>query len=164
MILAIGAVTQPFLSGVPVAAFLFAVVLVLGGVFWRSAAALQGHVRAGAQVIVEALARQGAPAAGGARLRDGADALGAVRLLLPGIGEPTAVRLREGGPAIGRSLSELGVRGKTGATVLAIVRSSGNVMVPSAGEVLCAGDVVALAGTREAVESARELLGGEAKD
>ena len=48
------ALTQPFLPGRrrPLLALLL---VVLGIAFWRSAANLQGHVRAGAQVIVEAL-------------------------------------------------------------------------------------------------------------
>lgn len=160
-ILSIGAVTQPFLPGVPVAGILLAVALVLGVVFWRSAAELEGHVRAGAQVIVEALARQGARGDPGEHRSSAPDAMGAVRELLPGLGEPTAVRLRAGSPAVGQTLSSLGVRGKTGATVLAISRAGGSVMVPSAAEELRDGDVLALAGTREAVEAARELLGAE---
>jgi CPA2 family monovalent cation:H+ antiporter-2 len=53
------------------------------------------------------------------------------------------------------------VRGRTGATVLVISRPGGSVMVPSAGEVLAPGDVLVLAGTHEAVDAARELLGAE---
>ncbi len=160
VLLPIIAVTQPFLGGVPGAAALVAVVLVLGVGFWRQAADLQGHVRAGAQVIVEALAKQGS-AGGHAHPHAQADALGAIRAMFPGLGEPMAVRLREGSPAVGKTLSALCVRGRTGATILAISRAGGSVMVPTAGEALRAGDVLALAGTREAVESARELLGAD---
>ena len=158
VLLPIGAVTQPFLPGVPGAVILVAVVLVLGIGFWRSAAELQGHVRAGAQVIVEALAKQGAPG-GGVPSRADADTLGSFRAMFPGLGEPVAVRLREGSPAIGQTLSALGVRGRTGATILAVFRAGGSVTVPAAGEVLRLDDVLALAGTHEAIESARELLG-----
>ena len=160
VLLPVVAVTQPFLPGVPGAVLLAAVVVVLGAGFWRRAADLQGHVRAGAQVIVEALARHAA-SGGQARPGAGADELAGIRAMFPGIGEPTAVRLREGSPAAGRSLSALGVRGRTGATVLAISRPGGSVMVPAAGEVLRAGDVLVLAGSHEAVDAARELLGGE---
>ena len=160
VLLPVVAVTQPFLPGVPGALLLGAVIVVFGAGFWRRAADLQGHVRAGAQVIVEALAKHAA-SGGQARPESGADALAGVRTMFPGIGEPTAVRLREGSPAAGRSLSALGVRGRTGATVLAISRPGGSVMVPSAGEVLRAGDVLVLAGSHEAVDSARELLGAE---
>jgi CPA2 family monovalent cation:H+ antiporter-2 len=130
---------------------------VLGLGFWRSAANLQGHVRAGAQVIVEALAKQAVPSEG----EHPADALSSVRAMFPGLGEPVVVRLGAGNPAAGHTLSELGIRGRTGATVLAISRAEGPVMVPDAGEVLRPGDVLALAGTQEAIEAARVLLGAE---
>jgi CPA2 family monovalent cation:H+ antiporter-2 len=81
--------------------------------------------------------------------------------MFPGIGEPTALRLGEGSPAVGQSLSKLGVRGKTGATVLAISRAGDSVMLPNGGEVLQPGDVLVLAGAHEAVDSAREMLGAE---
>ena len=61
VLLPVGAVTQPFLPGVPAAAVLVVAVAVLGLALWRSASNLQGHVRAGAQVIVEVLARQAVP-------------------------------------------------------------------------------------------------------
>jgi CPA2 family monovalent cation:H+ antiporter-2 len=131
---------------------------VLGIAFWRAAAGLQGHVRAGAQAIVEALARQARPgdAKGGP---DGqVDPLEKVRALLPGIGEPVAVRLEPASPGAGRTLAALDLRGLTGATVLAIWRQDGGVLVPGAKEVLRPGDVLALAGTAEAVEAARRLL------
>jgi CPA2 family monovalent cation:H+ antiporter-2 len=161
VLLPVGAVTQPFLPGVPVAILLGAVILVLGVGFWRSAAELQGHVRAGAQVIVEALAKQGAPEGHAHAHAGAADALAGIRAMFPGIGDPTAVRLRAESASVGQSLSTLGVRGKTGATVLAISRPGGSVMAPTAGEVLRSDDVLVLAGTHEAVDAARELLGAE---
>ena len=68
------------------------------------------------------------------------------------------MRLSERSPAVGRTLASLNLRGLTGATVLAIARPSGAVMVPSAQETLQAGDVLALAGSKEAVDAARSLL------
>ncbi len=154
-LLPVVALTQPFLpSGVPGAALLGGALLVLGYASWRSASHLQGHVRAGAQVIAEALAKQAKPDPGA----HAADALAAVRAMFPGLGEPVAVRIEPGSAAAGRTLSQLALRGRTGATVLAISRATGPVMVPAAGEVLRAGDVLALAGTQEAIASARELL------
>jgi CPA2 family monovalent cation:H+ antiporter-2 len=155
VLLPIAALTQPFLPGVPGAVVIAFAVVVLGAAFWRTAANLQGHVRAGAQVIVEALAKQAAPSE-----RRG-DALGPFRAMFPGLGEPVAVRLRPASPAAGRSLSELGVRGRTGASVLAISRADGSVIVPTAAERLREGDVLALSGTHEAIASAQELLGAD---
>jgi CPA2 family monovalent cation:H+ antiporter-2 len=59
---------------------------------------------------------------------------------------------------VGKTLAQLNLRGLTGATVLAIHRGGGDVSVPTAGEVLRAGDVLALAGTHAAVEAAKGLL------
>jgi CPA2 family monovalent cation:H+ antiporter-2 len=157
VLLPVAALTQPFLPGVPAAGVIAFAAVVLGVGFWRSAANLHGHVRAGAQVIVEALAKQGAPHA-----HPQADALSNIRAMFPGLGEPVAARLREGSAAAGRSLSELGVRGRTGATVLAISRADGSVLVPGATERLHERDVLALSGTHEAIAAALELLEAEA--
>src|SRR5207247_1736093 len=75
------ALTQPFLPGVPAAALLGLLVAVLGVAFWRSATNLQGHVRAGAQVILEALTAQARP-----RAATESDTLEHLHQLLPGLG------------------------------------------------------------------------------
>jgi monovalent cation:H+ antiporter-2, CPA2 family len=147
------ALTQPFLP----TTFPFALVLVVGVAllalpFWRSARNLEGHVRAGAQAILETLVAQS---------RSGQAApnkLDDLCRLLPGIGEPRAVPLGRQAPSIGRSLKELNLRGLTGATVLAIERGAGEVVFPSAEEVLREGDVLVLTGTGDAVSAAADLL------
>jgi len=148
------AVSQPLLPGWPVPAALAALLLVLGFFLWRSAADLHGHVRAGAQVLAEALLAQARK--GGSERED--QALEQVRALLPGLGEPVAVRLEPGCAAVGKTLSELRLRGRTGASVLAIARG-GDTVAPTADVVLQSDDVLAVAGTQEAVRAARELLG-----
>ena len=122
--------------------------------FWRSATNLEGHARAGAQVIVEALMRQ----AKGKDAPVDAHALDLVNELLPGLGSPTPVRLAGGDNAVGKTLAELNLRGRTTATVLAIVRSDGAVVVPTGRETLRVDDVLAIAGTLPAIEAARSLL------
>lgn len=154
------AVTQPFLGG-GYAPALFGVLLVfLGAKFWRNATELHGHVRAGAQVVLEALVEQAHK--GGVDARDTAQRhaadLTAVQRLLPGLGEPTPVALEPQSPAVGRSLSQLNLRGVTGASVLAIQRGDEGVLVPTATDVLRAGDVLALTGTHAAIDAARAML------
>jgi monovalent cation:H+ antiporter-2, CPA2 family len=159
------AVTQPILGG-PYAPVLLVLLLVgLGVSFWRGATDLEGHVRAGAQAILETLVAQartgGVSSDAGATARlDAVDPLSKVRDLLPGLGEPASLQLDAKSPATGRSLADLNLRGSTGATVLAIARGGDGLLVPTAEEVLQAGDILALAGTHEAVDSARELLLG----
>jgi monovalent cation:H+ antiporter-2, CPA2 family len=150
------AVTQPFLPGFSAAGLLLALLTGLGIFFWRSAADLEGHVRAGAEMIVEALAAQAHPDQH--PKRSAQLELSAVHRVLPGIGDPVPFRLERGSPAVGKSLASLDLRGATGATVLVITRGEQALVVPSAGETLRAGDVLALAGTKEAVEAAKALL------
>ena len=79
--------------------------------------------------------------------------------MLPGLGAPVPVRIEEGSPAVGKTLADLNLRGATGATVLVITRDSQALVVPSASEELRAGDVLALAGTKDAVEAAKSMIG-----
>lgn len=152
------AVTQPFLPRFPGFFVLAVVAIILGIAFWRSALNLQGHAQAGAQVIVAALA----PRIGTDDDPEGlTKTMEHVAATLPGLGEPIPVRITADSPGVNRSLAELNIRGLTGATILAIIRNvaDGNeVVVPSGGERLRAGDVVALAGSHESVAAARELL------
>jgi monovalent cation:H+ antiporter-2, CPA2 family len=151
VVIAITQMTLPSYSGPLV------LVLVIGGfgvAIWRSVRDLEGHVRAGAQAVVASLARYaraGSPA-------PGTEALVEVNQLLPGLGAPAALRIESGSQAIGRSLAELNLRGRSGATVLAISRNGESIVVPTAQERLQVGDIVALAGSHEAIEAATELL------
>jgi K+:H+ antiporter len=78
--------------------------------------------------------------------------------LLPGLGDPMPFRLHAASAAVGKTLAQLNLRGATGATVLAIIRGEEGVIVPSAKEVLRNGDILALAGTHDAVDAARAVL------
>jgi CPA2 family monovalent cation:H+ antiporter-2 len=86
------------------------------------------------------------------------EAFAPIAHLLPGMGEPVALRLAETSPAVGRTLAQINLRGTTGASVLAIARVDQGVIVPTASEVLRAEDVLALAGTHEAVAAAKRAL------
>lgn len=147
------AITQPFLPSFQGAVLLLVLLAIVGVAFWRSTTNLQGHVRAGAQMIVEALATQ-------SRTRVTAEhSLDLVQKLLPGLGTPIPFRLPPASPAVGQSLAQLNLRGATGATVLAITRGERGLVVPTADEVLQAEDVLALAGSHEAIAAATSLLG-----
>jgi CPA2 family monovalent cation:H+ antiporter-2 len=149
------AITQIFLPSYSGPVVLAALLAGFGVAIWRSARDLESHVRAGAQAVVEALtkyARAGTTAPGSRALAD-------VDRLLPGLGAPVAVHIGVSSPCVGRSLAELNLRGRTGATVLAISRGTESIVVPGAAERLCAGDVLALAGTHEAIEAARAAIG-----
>jgi CPA2 family monovalent cation:H+ antiporter-2 len=149
------AVTQPFLPSVPGAALLLIAVGLSVVPFWRSANELHGHVRAGAQVLLEALALQGSA---DTPLSQASEA----RRMVPGLGEAATLRLSPGDPAVSRTLAQLNLRGLTGATVIAVERAGQGVIYPGAHERLCAGDVLVFTGTDAAVAAARQLLLGPA--
>jgi CPA2 family monovalent cation:H+ antiporter-2 len=153
------AVTQPFVPPLRSAGVVLAVLAVLGIGFWRSATNLEGHARAGAELIVAALAQQMAKdtPSGDTAGRE----LDHVHQVLPGLGEPKLVRLTDDSPAIHRTLAQLNLRGLTGATVLAITRTGEPVVVPTGRESLRAGDMLALAGAEEAVDAATRILNGD---
>jgi len=148
------AVTLPFLPAYGGPAFLGMLLLLLGLAFWRSARDLQGHVRAGATMIVEALARQNRPSTGDEGM------LSEVRKILPGIGDLAQVTIGAGSPGSGQSLAELNLRGLTGASVVGLRRGEERMVFPSAREHLRDGDVLALTGTHEAIAAATDLLQG----
>ena len=147
------AVARAFLPLAPTLALFAAAFVFLGIRLWLSVTQLQGHVRAGAQVLAAAFSQaRGAPAAGSGKLEQ------EIGQVLPGLGSPVRFTLSQDSPAVGRTLASLNLRGTTGATVLAIARAGEEVLVPTGHELLRVDDVLALAGTGEAVEAARALL------
>jgi CPA2 family monovalent cation:H+ antiporter-2 len=146
------ALTAPFVPGYA-GVVVGIVILVLAVYFLRSAAELQGHVRAASEAIVQLLAAQTA--------NDDLD----VGRLFPGLEHVRPVALDERAFAVDKTLGEVDLRARTGVSVLAIRRGESGVLAPGATDRLQPGDVLALAGPSEAVEQARtELLRGPAID
>jgi CPA2 family monovalent cation:H+ antiporter-2 len=139
------AAIQPF---VPIsAALLVVVVLVAAAGVRRSLRDFEGHVQASSALMLELLAQPEVEAP-----------LAQIATIMPGFGGMSTCSVPAGGTAVGRSLAELGLRAKTGATVLAIARDGANMAMPSPSEPLRAGDVLALAGPEESISAACELL------
>lgn len=113
-------------------------------------------MRAGAEVLVEMLVAQAhRDVTGGA-----VAAPMPLAMLLEGLGEPIAIEVATDSPAVGKTRAQLDLRGKTGATVLALTRGNSATVMPSAQDRLAAGDVLAVAGTRADIQAARDLLHG----
>ena len=147
-------VTQPFAPRIPGIAVVMAAALVLFLAIWRSAKNLQGHAVAAGEVIAAALSK---------RMSDGKQenvdaAMQKMHEMLPGIGEPVAMTIARGSAADGLTLAELDMRGVTGATVLALLRGREQVVSPRGDLRMQAGDVIAVAGTHDAVAGARIMV------
>jgi CPA2 family monovalent cation:H+ antiporter-2 len=150
------AVTQPFVPPFRGFVVLAALLAVSAMSFWRGALNFQGHTKAAAQAIAEALAFQTREGRNG----DDGGKLDEVNRMIAGLGSPISIRIEAQSPAVGKTLAEINLRGITGATVLAIERGGNAVLVPSGHERLAAGDLLAVAGTEEAVRAARQWMAG----
>ncbi|HEU0036643.1 MAG TPA: cation:proton antiporter [Kofleriaceae bacterium] len=138
------AAIQPFVPGSPI--IVLVVVLVLLAILRRTIADFEGHVRAGSELLLELLQQPEPPP------------IAQVDALLPGFSGLASVKLDDRSPVLGRSLAELDLRARTGATVLAIARGDHGLATPSPTEPLRAGDVLALTGSDEAIAAARDML------
>lgn len=153
------AITAPFLPRLQGAVVLLLLLTLLAVRLWRQATNFQGHTRAVAQALAEALVQETQHVQAVAARTRSAD----VNRVLAGLGSPIPVRLADTSPVVGKTLADIDLRGLTGATVLAIQRGEQVVPVPAGHERLAAGDVLAVAGREGAIEAARELLQGASR-
>jgi CPA2 family monovalent cation:H+ antiporter-2 len=144
------ALTQPFLPFGYVTFLLFALLAVLGFVFWKSAINLQDHVHAGAQMVTDALTHH-------AENRNEAF-YEQMNAFVPGLGSPTPVIVGIHSPTVGRTLLELNLRNRTGVGVIAIMRGKERILMPPPREVLQGGDTLILVGTQQGLQNAKSLL------
>lgn len=142
-------ITQPFVPDYLGAGLLILALMLLGVFFWRGTTQLQGHVHAGAQLVLEMLNRS-SPQVQPPEIP--------LEQVLPGLGKVVSVSLQSGNAAIGLSLSKVNLRSLTGASVIAITRGEKGVLVPTGNETLLEGDLLAITGTDEAVMAAKEIL------
>ena len=87
-----------------------------------------------------------------------AHALRRIREVVPGLGNVVPLRLGLGSHSAGKTLAELHVGSLTGTAILVILRDDGEALIPTGKDILRVGDLLALAGSPEAVEAARRLL------
>lgn len=162
------ALTQPFLPPFRGALVLALFLAVLAFAAWRSAQNLEGHLRAGAEVLVAAVRSVLPPEHATVEMpipsmEEDVDMFATATHMLPGLGSPTPFRMKEGDHGVGRSLAELDLRGLTGATVLGITRAGAGIAAPSKTERLEVDDTLVLVGTVDAIEAAQEILVGAAQ-
>ncbi len=123
--------------------------LVLGlAMLWRNAGAVEVEFRSAAERFASALAEQGKPS----------ETSMAGVSLVPGLDVLQRLPVALGAYAVGRTLAELDLRARTGASVIAILRDTGEVVVPTGRERLEAGDTLSVAATPEALSASLALL------
>jgi CPA2 family monovalent cation:H+ antiporter-2 len=165
VLLAVGvpalAILRPRLPGAWGMAALATIALGLGWLVLRSTGRLAAGVRSGAGELAELLARQARAAelAGD----DAADDEVAPSLF-HGLSNRHTRPLEPGTAGVGRTLRELDLRARTGATALAILRGEERLLLPGGRVPLQEGDVVALVGSRDALARAVALLAAAAEE
>ena len=140
------AIVQPFMAPVEGIGIIVITIILLIVVVTRSARQMQGQIRAATRLIVRALGT----------VHAGPD--GELSYDVPGIGMITPISLRAESEGVGRRLSELDLHTNSGAVVVAIGRGDSEVIVPTGDEILQSGDVLELAGSTDAVATAKRLL------
>jgi CPA2 family monovalent cation:H+ antiporter-2 len=137
------ALAMPWLPAWPLVVIFLAGEAFLVALLWRSAATMQGEITPGATVIARAILQgtasggreEGAPKGAGGRVQ-----------LLPG------------SYAVGRSLVELDVRARTGASIVAVELPGQPPQPPNGKEPLPAGATLTLVGPEPSRLAAHELL------
>lgn len=155
------ALSAPFVPLYVIIIVVINVLLGLGILFQRRTTNLFGHVRASAEVMLEFLhnQRQSDDSSGQSPQAPG------LHTILPGLGPLESVEIFTGNPCVDRSLAELNLRARSGATVLALRRADGTGLgMPAGDDRVAAGDVLTLSGTTSAIALARRLLSGEECD
>jgi CPA2 family monovalent cation:H+ antiporter-2 len=151
LLLAVGmpsiAVMRPLMDAAYGEMLLVVVAIWVGMRLWRDAGAMQTEFRSGVEELAQIVARQ----AGGGRVR--AKIKG-----LQGLETARSLPVQAGSLAAGRTLAELDLRARTGATVVAIQGPGAQALLPTGQERLSVGDTLALVGSAQAVARARKLL------
>ena len=142
--------TLPFVPPFGILGVILAYLLVLATAFWRTARNLEKHTRAGAELVVHVLSKQ-------ARHEETAT-FEVVRGMLPGMGAIVPLKVEEGSVAVGKTLGQLNLRGRTGATVVAVSRDNERNPAPTSATRLAIGDLVAVTGSEQAIDLAATLL------
>lgn len=142
-----------FVVGVPYAAGAFLIGVAGVSVYiWRTAGRVDTELEAAVVQIGEALSTQPFGGPPSAHLSNPA--------LISGLDDVVTVVITTECPAAGKTLAELNVRARTGATVIAVRRGTESATLPAGDQRLEEGDLLAMTGTEAALEAARRVLQG----
>ncbi|MEQ8278524.1 MAG: cation:proton antiporter [Deltaproteobacteria bacterium] len=137
------AVLRPVLGAPLAAPLLAAAVLAFMAYLWRASSVAEHELASGTERIAAAFVdRTGQPPAP----------------KLPALERITSLTVAASDGAVGRTLADLDLRRRTGATVISILRADDERVLPTGHEVLRAGDVLGIAGDDDAFAAAKKLL------
>lgn len=147
------AVLRPLVAGGIVEGIVLAGTVAGTAVLWRRMGAAEGALRSGAEVLARQLAEQ---------LHTDEVERPPRPSPLERLADMTRLRIEAGTCGVERTLAELDIRARTGATVVAIQRDDTEVILPTGHERLQEGDALAVMGSAEALQLAEALLSAPA--
>ncbi len=148
------ALSAPFVPSLGALAFAAVLATFAALAFRRRVDDLEGHFRAGSQVVLEALVHQSRTAAPSMKPQG----MEQVTALLPGLGSLTAVRIEPTSESVGLTLEELDLHAHTGASVVCVARAGKGWTAATADQPLESGDLLALTGTPDEIAQASSYL------
>lgn len=140
------------------------VLVVLGITAFRSARDVDAEVKSAAQRFAVALTSQAVESSHDAHDHGHTEAPASPRHTLPELGATERITISADSPGRGKTLAQIDLRARTGATVIAIQRQGKSTALPNGKDLLEEGDVLLVAGTHESVEEARAALGEPSTD
>lgn len=147
------AILWPLVGSLASIAVLTAGIALMLGFLWRSAGRFDAEIRSEAERLIAFLNRQ---------RTDGVEEP-APPAFFPDLDRMDGIFIMEGLPVVGKTLSELNLRARSGALVVAIHREGTDVVLPTGSEIVRAEDLLFVTGTEEAVEKARKLVTASAE-
>ncbi|CAM2009219.1 cation:proton antiporter [Acanthopleuribacter pedis] len=138
----------PFVGSAAIIALVAAGIIMMMGLLWRSAGRFDAEIRSEAERLIAFLDRQ----------RTEGVSEQAPQAFFPDLDKMDGIFILEGLPVIGKTLSELNLRARSGALVVAIHREGTDVVLPTGSEIVRAEDLLFVTGTEEAVAKAREII------
>lgn len=164
----VAAIVSPFVGATFSMPTLIVLVSLALGFLWHRAGTFETEVRSGAERVLGMVVRQGHATDSGVggiapvHAHDPAHPAESRPSMVDGVlGLDTVLRvsLDETAHAVGKTLTQLDLRARSGASVVAIRHAGGEQkVVPTGREVLAAGDVLVLAGSHHSLDDARAIL------
>ena len=126
-----------------------AVLVIMLAFLWKSAGRLDAEIRSEAERLVAFLDRQ----------RSEGVTEQSPEAFFPNLENMDGIYIFDHSAGVGKTLTELNLRARSGVLVVAIHREGQDVVLPTGSERLMVDDLLFVTGTSEAVKLARKLLG-----
>ncbi|CAM2070513.1 Cation:proton antiporter [Sulfidibacter corallicola] len=139
---------RPLVGSLGIGVVIVAVIVIMLAFLWKSAGRLDAEIRSEAERLVAFLDRQRSEGVN----EQAPDAF------FPNLENMDGIYIFEDSAGVGKTLTELNLRARSGVLVVAIHREGQDVVLPTGSERLMVDDLLFVTGTSDSVKLARKLL------